>query len=180
MERGNSGRVVHQSDTPLVRERDRAPTKPEVTEPVERESRFVADYGVVAALGLISSGTRSGLLFGVGVHGGWGGRFTPGFGMEGLIDMHLLGGPGGVLINIAAAPGLRFGHRSHFVLGLGPSLAFVNTIAGLQTFIEGTLTLRGVILFGDGGFGLHLDGSVVFDQSGALFMFGIGLGGSSV
>jgi hypothetical protein len=153
-----------------------------VRAPVERESRFVSDSGFVAIAGLVTTSAGSGLTLGVGVHQAWGGRFAEAFGMECVLDAQLLALPAGLLFNVAVAPGLRFGHRSHFVLALGPSLAFLALTNGspdVLRSLEGTLTMRGVFIVGEGGFGIHLHGGVMFDASGAMFTLGIGEGGSS-
>jgi hypothetical protein len=91
------------------------------------------------------------------------------------MDANFAFGPGGQLVTVALAPGLRFGGRSHLDLCAGPALLAV-------TGSPGAMLLGAVIAQGHielvGPLALHLSLSAVFNGYGFMLFPSAGLGAS--
>lgn len=150
---------------------DSPPARPD--EPV---SRFVASFllrgGMLAGL----ASRASIVLPEVGGSIALGARFRSGVGVTGLGSLSVGVFPNGAFVIGTLAPALRFGDRSHFLLGLGPSVvAFSVTGGGSGSGVAGSLIAEGVFAVAR-AFALTIYSAIHVDASGVVFSLGAGFG----
>ena len=149
-------------------------------EPSPGLSTFVSDAGVRGSVLAIFAGGAYASP-GVGVHGQWGGRISPTFGVVGAANADIFFGAGGTAVLASLAFGLRLGERHHATLSVGPEIAHVTFNSGQSSYTG----LAGVgradfIIVLVGRFTLQFQVAAHVDPSGILLSGGVGLGWSTI
>lgn len=142
-------------------------------------SRFVADFGALGgvAIGFVGSATLALPQF--NAHVELGGRLTPNVGLGAVIDEKLAFNGFGAISITSLCLGLRLGDASHTTLAAGFGGLYGVTGASTVGGIVGTVLVHSTFIV-SGGFGIHFQGGLSFDASGAFLSFGLGLGGSVI
>lgn len=142
----------------------------------ESTSRFVASILLHGGLLLGSGGGTTIALGQLGATLALGARFRSGVGVGGLANLSVGPTAVGSLFFATFAPALRFGDRSHFLLGLGPTVVAYSFVgAGGGSGIAGSLIATGVFAVG-GAFAFNLHSALHVDASGVVFTLGAGIG----
>ena len=162
--------------TSPVREGPSAAEPTPLSPPAESGSRFVASILLHGGLLLGSAGGSTVALGQLGTTLALGARFRSGVGVGGLANLSVGPTAAGSLFFATFAPALRFGDRSHFLLGLGPTLVAYSFVgAGGGSGVAGSLIATGVFAVG-GAFAFNVHSALHVDASGVVFMLGAGIG----
>lgn len=128
--------------------------------------RFVGMAGVLGGVTLSSNVAPE-----FGVSGSAGVLFKPGIGVVAIAHVHLNPTSMGVGQRYGVGAGVRFGRKSHFTLGLSPTLSIDTTGARF-----GGTVIAQVLVTVVSRFGLVLQPSVTFDARVVVFSATLGIG----
>jgi hypothetical protein len=171
----SSGPVEEVNEPPRSRSRSRRAAREQEQEPEEPAARFVLDALVHGGLQVLA--TTGGIAALPQLSGtlDLGARFRAGVGVVALLNLAAGFASSGGDVLFTAAPGLRLGDRSHFILALGPGFFGYSGRGGSGSGAVFSLITQGVFAVGS-VFAFTLQGAAHFDASGVIFVLGAGLG----
>lgn len=153
-----------------------AEPEPPPAKVVESSSRFVASVLLHGGLLAGAAGGSTVTLPQLGGSLALGARFRSGVGVGGLFNLSVGVAPGFAMFFASLTPALRFGDRSHFLLGFGPTvIAYSVAGGGGGSGLAASLLAAGVFAVGE-AFALNLHSALHVDASGVVFTLGAGIG----
>ena len=142
-----------------------------------KHSVLVGDLGVTFGIAVAIAGTAVGLPT-IAAHGSLGGRTSESLGVMVVIDGAFSFNSAISIFTATLGPGLRIGDAGHVTVALGPTFLSFATSFTKGASLAATMLVRGVLPFAGGGIGGHGQIALTFDASGAILLFGVGIGGS--